>query len=63
LASSLLGVLLAGYGAMYATVSTKKVGDSDININLVWGVVLLLFGVIMLFLAWNGSKKSGPPQG
>jgi len=30
-----------------------------ININLVWGVVLLVFGVLMLLGAARGGKK--PP--
>ena len=57
-----IGALLTGYGALFATISTKKVGDSDVNINLIWGVVLLIFGVFMVVMAWRGSKKSGPPQ-
>ena len=56
---TLIGALLAGYGMMFAAVSTKKVGDSDININLIWGIVLLVFGVLMLLGAISGKKN--PP--
>ena len=59
---TLIGALLAGYGMMFAAVSTKKVGDADININLAWGVVLLVFGLFMVIMAWRGSKNSEPPQ-
>ena len=55
---TLFGLMLTGYGltsdkAMYE----KSLG---ININLGWGLVMLVFGVIMLVLALrsrsNGSK-------
>ncbi|WCJ60228.1 hypothetical protein NXS98_03610 [Fontisphaera persica] len=34
-----------------------------ININLMWGVGLLVFGGLMTFFAWRGSQKNGqnPP--
>jgi hypothetical protein len=56
---TLIGVLLTTYGALKRAVSTVQVGGSHININLVWGVVLLVFGVLMLFGAIRGGKK--PP--
>lgn len=52
---TLIGVLLTGYGAVNRTASLSL----DININLVWGVVLLVFGVLMLVGAVRGGKK--PP--
>jgi hypothetical protein len=33
----------------------------DININVYWGVVLLVFGGAMLILAWRGAGQSGQP--
>jgi hypothetical protein len=53
---SLIGMLLTGYGAV-------KSGDSQslgININLIWGIVLLVFGVLMLLGAMRGGKT--PPS-
>ena len=51
------GLLLAGYGL--------ATGGSDIyqrslghNINLSWGLVLLVFGGVMLWLARRGATKS-----
>jgi hypothetical protein len=51
------GVLLAGYGLM--------TGGSDLyqrslghNVNLYWGVVLLVFGLVMLWLARRGASKA-----
>jgi hypothetical protein len=49
---TLIGVLLTGYGAVNASASVSL----GININLIWGVVLLIFGSGMLFGAWRGSK-------
>ena len=53
---TLIGVLLTGYGAVNRSGSLSL----DININLIWGVVLLVFGVLMLLGASRGAKK--PPS-
>jgi len=52
---SLIGVLLTGYGAINSG-SSQSLG---ININLVWGIVLIVFGALMLLGAVRGGKK--PP--
>ena len=57
---SLIGLLLVGYGVFSSAVSVIKVAGQDININLVWGVVLLVFGVLMLLGAARGRKT--PPS-
>ncbi len=57
---SLIGVLLAGYGVFNSVSSVIKVAGQDININLIWGVVLLVFGVLMLLGASRG-RKTPPP--
>ena len=49
-------MLLAGYGAVKGA-SPVSLG---ININLIWGVVLLVFGVLMLAGAVRGGKN--PPS-
>jgi hypothetical protein len=54
---TLIGILLTGYGAVNRAVSLSL----DININLVWGVVLLVFGVLMLVGAVRGNKKPPTP--
>ena len=52
---SIYGVLLIGYGL----ISDKAIyhRSLDININLGWGAVLLVFGASMLFMALKGVKK------
>jgi membrane protease YdiL (CAAX protease family) len=63
---SLIGVLLTGYGAMTWSDAALYKRSLDININLIWGVVLLVFGAIMLALAWRGmireKQQSGPAK-
>ena len=53
---TLIGVLLAGYGAANSA-GSQSLG---ININLIWGLVLLVFGVAMLIGAFGGKKN--PPS-
>jgi len=57
---TLFGLLLTGYGlvsdpAIYA----RSLG---LNINLGWGVVVLIFGLWMLWLALR-ARKGRPPGG
>ncbi len=54
---TLIGVLLTGFGAINAA-DSQSLG---INIDLIWGLVLLVFGAAMLFGAINGKRK--PPTG
>jgi len=57
---TLIGALLTGYGVLYRAASTSHAGGSNININLIWGIVLLIFGVLMLLGAIRGRKKTPP---
>jgi hypothetical protein len=52
----ILGALLLLYGL---------VSDSDIyrsslgiNVNLVWGAVMLVFGLVMLGLSWHAARAA-----
>jgi hypothetical protein len=47
---SLLGLLLAGYGLVAGSRTTSDVAPVT-NVNLWWGVVMLLFGIIMLVMS------------
>jgi len=55
---SVVGALLGGYGAL----SNKAIYQRslNLNINLAWGAVLLVFGVTMLVLGYRGSKVGLP---
>jgi uncharacterized membrane protein HdeD (DUF308 family) len=52
---SLIGVLLALFGLAKPSESMSLTH----NINLIWGIVLLVFGVLMLLGALKGGKN--PP--
>jgi amino acid transporter len=63
-----IGIMFSTFGlilTVFGAISDKKIYEEHslgININLIWGLVMLVFGVFMLFLALKGGKKSGPPQ-
>lgn len=52
---TIYGVMLVAYGfftkgdAMYAK-------SLDINVNTIWGGVMLVFGLVMLYFAKRGKK-------
>jgi hypothetical protein len=53
---TLIGALLAVFGLVKSSESVSL----GININLIWGIVLLVFGVFMLLGAIKGKKN--PPS-
>ena len=55
---TLIGVLLTGFGAANSASSAVAIDGSSVNINLIWGIVLLVFGVLMLLGAVSGGKDS-----
>jgi hypothetical protein len=57
-----IGVLFLAYGLLlgvYGFVRPQLV--QDININLVWGIVLAMFGGVMLGLALARRAPATPP--
>jgi putative Mn2+ efflux pump MntP len=61
-----IGIMFSTFGAIltvFGAISDKAIYERSlgININLIWGIVLLVFGCFMLFLALRG-KKPGPPK-
>lgn len=56
---TLIGALLAVFGLTNQASSTAHAGGEAIGIDLIWGVVLLIFGVLMLLGASSGKRK--PP--
>jgi protein-S-isoprenylcysteine O-methyltransferase Ste14 len=59
---TLVGLLLVIAGFVYTDAETLK-RSLDINVNLWWGVLLIVFGGLMLFFALRAAKaaKSAPP--
>ncbi|HVU36277.1 MAG TPA: hypothetical protein VHE61_22765 [Opitutaceae bacterium] len=59
-----LGLMFTLFGAMltiYGVAADKAIYEKSlgININLIWGLVMLAFGVIMLVLALRARKNGG----
>ena len=60
-----MGLMFAIIGAVIAIYGFTTQGDPmytahslGINVNICWGSVMFLFGLVMLLLVWNASKKS-----
>jgi hypothetical protein len=51
-----LGVLLVGFGLVSPAAMYQR--SLGINVNLWWGLVLALFGAVMLFLGRRGSRAA-----
>ena len=58
---AVLGMLLAGYGLAGGPALAQR--SLGIDIDLWWGLVMLAFGALMLWLAWRAGRGSsgGPP--
>ena len=52
----IMGVLLVGYGVLGdQTIYAKSLG---ININAIWGSVLVVFAAVLLILSWRHAASS-----
>jgi hypothetical protein len=58
---SLLGVILAAYGILGYTSRYRE--SMGVNINLVWGMVLLVFGLVMLLLGRRATRVGTQKRG
>jgi membrane-bound ClpP family serine protease len=56
---SLLGLILIVYGAV--SDASRYQQSLGINVNLDWGIVLLIFGLLMLLLARRSARSSRSP--
>ncbi len=54
---SLIGALLVIYGLITNSNAETYARSLGINIDLYWGLLLLVFGGTMLTLAWRGAQK------
>jgi hypothetical protein len=54
---SIFGVLLAGFG-LVSDARIYAEHSLGINVNLGWGIVLLVFGLVMLALALRGRRRA-----
>ena len=51
---SIVGVLLTGFGLVSDRAIYRR--SLGVNVNLWWGLVLVVFGVVMLRLAMRGRR-------
>lgn len=58
---SLLGVILTAYGSLADTSRYRQ--SLDMNINLVWGIALLVFGLVMFLLGRKGARSAVQQSG
>jgi multisubunit Na+/H+ antiporter MnhG subunit len=55
---SVLGVLIAIFGIVTKADSSMYQRSLGINVNIIMGVVMLIFGLIMLYLSQKKKKKA-----
>lgn len=53
---TIIGAILIVYGLVSGDAIYQR--SLGINVNLWWGLVLLVFGLVMLGLAWRAGAKS-----
>ena len=56
---AITGALLVIYGLVSDPAIYEK--SLGINVNLWWGIVLFVFGLLMLFFAYRGLRRARPP--
>ena len=52
----IIGVVMSVYGITSGPEMYKR--SLNINVNFLWGCVLIIFGLAMLLMAWRASKKT-----
>jgi hypothetical protein len=58
-----LGLLLTGYGLATAGDASHYARSLSININLWWGLVMLVFGLTLLGAVWLSRRRlAGRPR-
>ncbi len=57
-----LGALIAVYGAV-APQHTHVEGNINVNLNLVWGVVMVFFGLLMTWGARRAGRRDAVAAG
>jgi protein-S-isoprenylcysteine O-methyltransferase Ste14 len=53
---AIIGVILAVFGLLSPRAIYAR--SLDYNVNLIWGCVLLLFGLVMLLLAHRAKRRA-----
>jgi hypothetical protein len=61
---SIIGVILTGFGAATYNNTELYARSLGVNANLWWGIVLLIFGLIMFLMGRSSQKRLAalPPE-
>jgi protein-S-isoprenylcysteine O-methyltransferase Ste14 len=54
---SLIGILMVGHGLLTSSNTELYQRSLGMNVNLYWGLLLVVFGGAMLLMAWRDSGK------
>jgi hypothetical protein len=57
-----LGIILSGYGIATNGDTSRYASSLSVNINLWWGLVMLVFGILMLVAALRGGRQHPLPE-
>jgi hypothetical protein len=58
---TVLGGMLAGYGLLASGDRRSSDLSSAPNVNLWWGLVMLVFGIVLLLMARRAMSRPVPP--
>jgi hypothetical protein len=53
---SILGILITGYGIFTVSNTEMYQKSLNINVNIIMGILMLVFGVVMLYFARRKKK-------
>ena len=59
---TLIGAMMVVYGLFTGSNTEMYKHSLGLNVNLFWGLLLLVFGATMLGFAWRDSKKLPPGE-
>ena len=59
---TVLGAMLAGYGLFASGTRVASDLSPGANVNLWWGLVMLVFGIVLLLMARRAMSRPVPAQ-
>ena len=57
---AVLGLIVAGFGLATAGDTARYARSQGVNINLWWGLVMLVFGLVLLAFARRAARRLAP---
>ena len=60
---SIIGLVLAVYGLVTFGNAELYQRSQSVNVNLIWGLVMLAFGVCMLYFGSRAKARAGREKG